>query len=159
MNVEDIRQTCNQLAGGCGISLAKEDEPKMRTPKVYMDFTIFGNHFVPQEVTKRLGIIPTKFDEYHRGYDPETQTFVYESYWRLEERQHTWMVEDCLKQLTAKLIPCKDQIIEVERCFDAYVRLNIAITLNRTNGPGMFLDSETLQFLANINASVDVDIQ
>lgn len=107
----------------------------------------------------QLGIIPTKCDERHRGYDPETQTFVYDSYWRVEEQQYTWTVEDCLKPLMAKLIPRKAQIIEIEKCFDASARLNTTITLNNTNGPGMFLDSEILQFLADIDASIEVDLQ
>lgn len=131
----------------------------MQTPMVSIDFTIFGDSFDPQEITTRLGIIPTKCDERHRGYDPETRAFVYDSYWRLEEQQHTWTVEDCLKPLMEKLAPRKEQIIEIEKHLEASVRLNVAITLNGTNGPGMFLDSETLRFLADVNASIDVDIQ
>jgi hypothetical protein len=63
------------------ISFAEEDSAK----RVYVDFSICSDILIPQEITNRLGILPTrtwaKGDRYEgRGRDPRTKKFYKE--WR-----------------------------------------------------------------------------
>lgn len=131
----------------------------MSTPVVSIRFSIVGEEFDPNDITKSLGITPTAQNSHHRIYCPKTQQYRNESYWSIEtQKAKTWDIACFLASLIERLAPYKDEIIKVSKQLNARIMVVVNLDLNGTNGPGMCLGPETLRFLADIGASYDVDI-
>lgn len=119
-------------------------------------FGLNGNDFDPNDLSNILGIKPTRAK---KKAEPNPK----KSYWHLSSGIIVNDIIDVYKMssdLIVQLQPYKEKIIEAKSKFDldAYLEVVLWITSDESKStPIIGFDSEVIQFLNDIKATIDID--
>ncbi len=126
----------------------------MNEGEVY--FALIGDEFEPDEVTKIIGIEPSR--TWRKGNPiPRCTSWVYS----------TGMVEDEVvdvfemsSSLVAKLAPQAEKIIEAKEMYGLRAVLEVVLTVTQDDSkstPAIGFESEVIAFLHKVGATIDID--
>ncbi|WP_413376615.1 DUF4279 domain-containing protein [Alkalihalobacillus sp. 1P02AB] len=123
-------------------------------------FWLAGDSFPVEEVTRRLGIIPT--ESYRKGdvirYYPIYHTRI-ETAWKYgTDYQETVDIENQFAQIISPLQMKKEELTAIIN--DYSIEAGITIVLNILEGqtPALFFTKEVIQFAAELQLEIDVDL-
>lgn len=123
-------------------------------------FALFGDDFEPDDLTKHLGISPTSISR--KGSKIPGKTPVCSS-WELstDNIANNYIdVFDLSASLIEKLKPKKELILDAKIRFNLSAILEVVlwISVNEEHStPAIGFDIDTIKFLGEIGASIDVD--
>lgn len=127
-------------------------------------FALVGYHFDPADITRLLGVEPTRTDD--AGARSGLDSPVISS-WELstdtvssdqDEVDIYKLTDDILKQLE----PVKDKIVEVCKSHNLSPRMGVALTLSvdkDETSPEVGFGARMIRFLADIGAFINVDYE
>jgi len=134
----------------------------MDKTQVMVYFSLFGDEFPIDEVTKRLGITPTL--SYKKG-----ELIPRRNYSHIHYRKETaWDLSsgyqesyDVKEQMDQVLGPIKNQVAVINQLKEDYkleCKFFIVIIMENGDTPGLYLDNEQIEFASRIKAEFDIDL-
>ncbi|MGG0658292.1 DUF4279 domain-containing protein [Rummeliibacillus pycnus] len=139
----------------------------MEKTKVMVYFSIYGDTFPIDCVTKSLGIEPTNSykqgDAIVRPHNPNvtsTKTqFRRETVWKLGTGyQESYDVKEQMDQILEPLKNKAAIINELKKKYKLECDFSIVIIMENGETPGLHLDNEQIDFANSINAEFDIDL-
>ncbi|KQU15268.1 hypothetical protein ASG65_27500 [Bacillus sp. Leaf13] len=137
----------------------------MKKTQVRVYFSLFGDEFPIDEVTDRLGIIPTltykKGELINRSNDYTRDFPLYrkETVWGLDTSyQDSYDVKEQMDQI---LIPLKNKTVIINQLKVDYkleCKISIVIIMENGDTPGLYLDNEQIEFANSVKAEFDIDL-
>ncbi|MED3690008.1 DUF4279 domain-containing protein [Peribacillus butanolivorans] len=137
----------------------------MKKTQVRVYFSLFGDEFPIDEVTDRLGIIPTltykKGELINRSNDYTRDFPLYrkETVWDLDTSyQDSYDVKEQMDQI---LIPLKNKTVILNQLKVDYkleCKISIVIIMENGDTPGLYLDNEQIEFANSVKAEFDIDL-
>lgn len=129
----------------------------MGKPQIRALFWILAEEFDLDQVTKMMGILPTRQAFRKEIYCEDGQ--AHETYWELQtEKMDSWDVNDCLQILEQQLFPLKSTIQEINRQYGTATKVLICIDISDGDFPAMQLEHATLQFISDVQGTCEFDI-
>ena len=122
-------------------------------------FTLAGYHFNPDVITKHIGIQPTSVDA--SGAHSELSKPVLSS-WELSTATVSDVIDvyKLTDELTKKLEPVKDKLLEICKTHNLSPRIGLILVLSVDKNetvPEVGFGARTIRFLADIGAFINVD--
>lgn len=128
---------------------------------IRVSFDIFNFDCTPEELTKKIGIVPTekytKGDIKYLGSNEKKIKFqIKENRWSLScKDQYITSLEDQLKYLLSKLTPHKSELVRLTKGYKKVFNCSLEFKESR---PGVHLDRETIEGINALDAVLDLDI-
>ena len=132
----------------------------METNEGRVYFALDGDDFDPDDVTDFLGVEPTSIC---RKGDKVPERFPVHSSWRLSTENvvsDNIDVYELATQVISKLKPKKDLILQAIDKFNVSPRLEVVLWFSmneEVSTPAIGFDVETVEFLGEIGAFIDID--
>lgn len=133
----------------------------MELNKSYVYFSLTGDNFDPQEITKKLGIEPT--DWWRKGekgkYNPKLEF----SCWKLStaKGKENIEIDKLVNEIVEKLFDKIEIINEVKNQYqlDSTLEIILDIDINPENStPSLGHELKTIEFLYKTKTTTDIDI-
>lgn len=127
-------------------------------PIISIDFTLSGDYFDPEVVTKKLGIQPIR-----TGIKGEKTPARGEFFWKKTLWMYNTGNREALETspLFSEVIdlfePKIPEIISLKKAFNLSVSVCMVISVVGTTTPIIFFDSRQIAFLHELNATLDFD--
>jgi len=124
-------------------------------------FAFYGYHFDPDDITRLLGLKPTKVDASgaRSGLDkPVVSSWEFSTDTASEDIDVFKLTDSLIKQLE----PVKEKIQQVAKSHNLSPRIGVVLVLPVEKNaplPDLGFGARTIQFLADIGAFIDVDYQ
>ncbi|WP_028532473.1 DUF4279 domain-containing protein [Paenibacillus sp. UNC217MF] len=123
--------------------------------KVY--YSLFGDDFDVDEVTRRIGINPRSVSL--KGERINENRTRKETSWTIStDYEESLDVSGQLNQIIIQLRDKCEIINTIQKTFQATNKLFIVIIIEEGMTPALYLDSEQIKFANDINAEFDIDI-
>lgn len=122
---------------------------------IKIEFSISSNKKLNfEDITQRLEVLPTSQCLLHLNkQDRPEYTWEYAT-----DKIETLDVGDVISQITQRFA-AKEQILrDIKEEYDAVLKCCIVVEIEQGQTPGLYLDKETLHFLSNIEAELDIDL-
>ncbi len=131
----------------------------MASNEARVHFTLAGYHFNPDHVTQHLGIQPTSIDA--SGANSQLDKPALSS-WELSTKTATGDIDvyKLTDELTKKLDPVKDKILEICKSHNLSPRIGVVLVLSVDKNetvPDVGFGARTIRFLADIGAFINVE--
>lgn len=124
----------------------------MESTTVMVYFSIFGDEFPIDNVTEKLGIIPT--ETYEKGDFLRKETS-----WDLSTGYQVSLdVNDQLQQIISKLQNKTSIINEIKETYSVECKFFIVVKIEDGNTPTLYLDKEAIKIASSIEAEFDIDL-
>jgi hypothetical protein len=126
----------------------------MNEGEVY--FALYADEFDPDEVTKIIGIEPTKTRR--KGNPIPRCTFWEYSTGKIEDEVVD--VYEMSSSLVATLVPHADKIIQAKERFGLQAVLEVVLTVTPDESkstPTIGFEAEVIAFVHNVGATIDID--
>ncbi|AOH56659.1 hypothetical protein ABE28_020010 [Peribacillus muralis] len=137
----------------------------MKKTQVMVYFSLFGDDFPIDEVTKSLGITPTltykKGDiiPRHNSLNSLQPHYRKETAWDLSSGyQESY---DVTEQMDQVFVPLKNQAAVINQLKENYhlqCKFFIVIKMENGHSPGLYLDNEQVDFASKVKAGFDIDL-
>ncbi|GKW05201.1 DUF4279 domain-containing protein [Pectobacterium carotovorum] len=130
----------------------------MSKTKVKAEFSICGDVFDTNEITKLLGIEPAEI--YLKGIisgtrkRPSTET----SWSICTEKEESYDINEQTKKLLFLLIDKTDVLDRIKEKYDTTFILSLLVEIENGEKPAIYWTAETNQFLGRIGAESSVDL-
>lgn len=129
----------------------------MSEPEIFIAFSLHGN-FDPQEATRLIGREPSRTWRMGEVRVPHSPLVYQSSGWRLEVGPvRGWSAEGPLSELLIDVWALADRIALVVKTFGLRSELSCSIYASG-RFPAVSLDSTAVRQLADLGASLDIDI-
>jgi len=133
----------------------------MEKSNSYVYFALKGNDFDPNEITKRIGIIPT--DSWRKGDKGKYNLNIQFACWQLstEKGKEPLLIDTLVDEIVNKLYDSIDIISELktELHLESVLEIVMYIDTNpETSTPALGHDLKTIEFLYRTKTTTDVDI-
>lgn len=120
-------------------------------------FSLFGDHFNPDEVTSKLNINPTrtaiKGDAINELHSRK------ETSWTLStEYEESLDINDQLKIVVNLLKDKVDALISLQMNHKLNSKFFIVVVIEDGQAPALYFDSDFIKFAGLINAEIDIDL-
>jgi len=126
----------------------------MNEGEVY--FCLFGDNFEPDEVTKIIGLSPTRTRKKANPI-PKCSSWEY-STGKIEDEVVD--VFEMSSSLVAILAPYIDNILEAKKEYDLQAVLEVVLTITvdeSKSTPAIGFESDVIKFLYKVGATIDID--
>lgn len=132
----------------------------MESTTVMVYFSLFGDEFPIDDITKKLGIVPTK--TFKKGDLIPNRTK------KLVRKETSWDIgtgyqvsSDANNQMHQVVSKLKDKaaiINEIKDTYSVECKFFIVIKIENGNTPALYLDKEVIHFASSIGAEIDIDL-
>lgn len=128
--------------------------------EAYVYFGLFGDNFAPEKVTQLLNIEPTKVSI--KGERVPNKVPISTS-WRFSTDKivNEYIdIEDMSNSIMSNFIPIKDKVITAIKTYNLKPCLMVVLTVStqeEISTPAIGFTAETLKFLGDVGASIDID--
>lgn len=124
-------------------------------PKIRIDFFFSGDDFHVDDITERLGILPTKI---WKEKDFNIKEFA-KTIWMLKtEKDSCKAVSLQFEKVLEKLRGKKEIINQICKENDIKAGFEVKVFMENGDGPELVLTREIISFLASINAEIGFDL-
>ncbi|MQR94395.1 DUF4279 domain-containing protein [Fictibacillus phosphorivorans] len=130
----------------------------MNETQVKVYFSLFGDDFPINEVTRRLEILPT--ESYKKGDNTSANSSLSreETSWDYgTDYQYSLDVNEQLQQVMDQLRDKCSIINELQAEFSLASKIYIVIRMVNEQAPALYLEKDILTFASNIGAEIEVD--
>jgi hypothetical protein len=129
----------------------------MERTNVKVEFSIFGEQFDPNIVTRTLLIAPTR--TWLRG-DPIRRDLVRkETCWEIAtEYEESFDINDQIDKIKGLIQNKKDQIVQLIKQNNLECKFEVVINIQDSSTPAMYLNADTIKFLYELGAEIDFDV-
>ncbi|ANC77525.1 hypothetical protein ABE65_012240 [Fictibacillus phosphorivorans] len=130
----------------------------MNETQVKVYFSLFGDDFPINVVTRRLEITPT--ESYKKGDSISTNSSLHrkETSWDYgTDYQNSLDVNEQLQQVMDQLRDKCSIINELQAEFGLASKIYIVIRMVNEQAPALYLEKDILTFVSNIGAEIEVD--
>jgi hypothetical protein len=126
--------------------------------EISVTFTLTGLNFKPDDITNKLGIIPTKTWLVGDLINPKTLLKRKENGWSLQSELelNNYELEDHLKNVLEKLHSQSNLLKEL--CLKNYGELSCIVYAIGEERPSIHLDQELIQKIHQLNCEIDIDL-
>lgn len=135
-------------------------ERKLNTNEGRVYFALDGDDFEPDDLTSLLGITPTSIRRKGSkvpGRIPKLSSWEFST----EHLVNDYIdVFEMATEIVNKLKPKKDQILEAKKLFNVSPRFEVVLYISMSeehSTPAIGFEIETVKFLGEIGAFVDID--
>ena len=131
----------------------------MASNKARVHFTLGGYHFNPDDITRHIGLEPTRVDASGMGGSLDKPSL---SFWELSTETVTddidiyKMTEGLIKQVE----PAKEKILQIIKSHNLSPRIEVVLVLSvdkDESEPEVGFGARTIKFLSEIGAFINVD--
>jgi hypothetical protein len=132
----------------------------LNNTQVNVYFSLFGDDFPIDYVTKKLEVTPTETYK-NRELIPNRSTVLYkkETSWDLGTGYQVSLdVNDQLQQIVCKLQYKSSTINEIKEAYFVECKFFIVIKIEDGNTPALYLDKKVMKFASSIEAEIDIDL-
>lgn len=129
----------------------------MDKTSVLVYFSIYSDEFDLNEVTHLMELTPTRVRE--KGIIPEGRKIPsVETSWTLStEYEHSYDINVQLNKIINLLKGKEKALKTIKDKFDVNFNFEIVIKIENKETPGIFFEKDTLNFINNIGATIDID--
>ena len=129
----------------------------MEKTNVMVDFSIIGDDFTPDEITKKLLLKP---DEYYMKGDKLKSNFKRkECCWSINTGYvETLYVSELIEELIDKLSKKIDILVDLKKNYKVTFKFFIVINIVDNQKPAIYLDKGIIAFANILEAEFDFDI-
>jgi len=125
--------------------------------KIYAYFSLRGLDFDPEEITTKVGLIPTKTWKAGDLINPKATVCRKENGWSLKsELDESIDLEDHVRYLLQKLEPGWLPLIEI--CKKYYAEINCVVYAAGNERPAIHFNKDIVDKAAKLNAEIDIDL-
>lgn len=126
--------------------------------KIRIDFSVFGESFNPNELTRLVDIIPTSTG-LKGQLIPNRNITCKECAWDYSTGPRETLQFDDLSTQVVTLFKNKISIInDFVAQHNLSIKIFVVIEIQQKQPPSLYLDKEFLMFVNNINAEIDMDL-
>lgn len=135
------------------------DFKKIDIPIIRIDFVLLGERLDFNQITRKLGIQPTKVKSKHDFPDISKQMGYAKDTWKLSTSQTaTFEISEEVRILMRWLESKKEDIVQIQQIFKADVSVNISVHAIEEKQPAYILEKDVIAFLGNIGARAGFDL-
>lgn len=132
----------------------------MNKTNVKVEFSIIGDNFCPTEITSRLSISPSskfrKGDTYIKNGNECIKNY---SCWMISTGyEESLDISIQLDKIVAILDKKKDELVALRQWYAFEYMLVVVINIENRESPGMYIKSDVIKFVNDINAEIDLDL-
>ncbi len=125
--------------------------------KITVHFTITGR-FDPNEVTKRLGMNPSKAWKFGDTIQKTLTTYKHDG-WKLStEEIDSLDLNEPLNQIWEIIQPHKTEIIDICNDLSLETEFSCVVEVEEDEYPTLHFDSEMIKQISELKADIDIDI-
>ena len=127
--------------------------------RAYAKFRIWSEQMNPEDITKKLDIIPTESEEKGKYNERTGKPYVISSWEYQTEEQSTFDLSERLDDLITVLKPKRNELVKIRELFpeDTFA-IDIVLYNHHNFLPGMAFSNEQLLFTADIGVSLEISI-
>ncbi|MBA4535360.1 DUF4279 domain-containing protein [Brevibacillus halotolerans] len=119
-------------------------------------FSILGDDFPSDEVTKILAIQPTSR---HQKGDTVRNHVRKETSWQISTGyQESYDINDQLNPQLHQLEMKTNELLEIKRLFNASFMFMVVIQIENNESPATYLESRIINYSSTINAEIHFDL-
>ncbi|KAB1438063.1 DUF4279 domain-containing protein [Candidatus Galacturonibacter soehngenii] len=129
----------------------------MDKTNLMVEFSIIGEDFNPEKITKMLMVEPTEY--YMKGSKNERNFEMKESCWSISTGYvETLYVSELFDELLHKLTNKKEKIVKLKKEYNLTCKFFIVINIEENIKPAIYLDKEIVEFANFLEAEFDFDM-
>lgn len=129
----------------------------MDKTNLMVEFSIIGEDFNPEKITKMLMVEPTEY--YMKGSKNERNFEMKESCWSISTGYvETLYVSELFDELLNKLGNKKEIIVKLKRKYNLTCKFFIVINIEENIKPAIYLNKEIVEFAYFLEAEFDFDM-
>lgn len=130
----------------------------MEKTTVMAYFSIHGDIFDPEDVTRILEITPT--EKKIKGLIPISKKRPsVETSWKLSTmEENSFDINIQLKQLIGLLEPKKEVLIDIKRTMNVEFVFCFLVKIENGEKPAMYFNLDSINFMSYIGAEIDIDL-
>ncbi|WP_020616372.1 DUF4279 domain-containing protein [Paenibacillus daejeonensis] len=129
----------------------------MDKTKVKVEFGLYGKSFNTQEITRILGLTPSRY--WNKGDHIRGNIHNKETYWEIStDYEESYDINDQMHKIVSQLIGKEDQINSIQRNYNVECKFDVVIHIENNEKPAMYLERDRIKFLNEINATIDFDL-
>lgn len=122
-----------------------------------VDFSIIGDDFNPETITKRLQLTPT--EQYSKGEKIRNEIYRKEFCWSISTGYlETLYLSEILDDFLDKFSNKEEILIELKEEFKLTFKFFIVINIVDDLKPAIYLDNRIIRFSNYLNAEFDFDL-
>jgi len=130
-----------------------------RMPLINVDFYMSSDSVDPDTITSILDLKPTKIRKKEEWPLASIKAGMACNLWVLSTEQKTSQsVDGMCKNIIDKLIGKGELLQSLQKEYDLDLHFEVVIHMNSTKTPAIYLERESIKFLATINADIGFDI-
>jgi hypothetical protein len=131
---------------------------------IYACFSIYGDFFDPDEITKILGVAPTKTHlkgdiiPLREGLTRTKKKKYKETDWSLETAYRISMdINDGISEIMGRIGCKKEELSRIRKGYDVKFLFSFCVYIYDAMTPGMCFSESFIKFAGDIGARIDVD--
>jgi hypothetical protein len=129
----------------------------MDKTNLMVEFSVIGENFNPDIITKELQIEPTEY--YLKGDKSKRNTERKETCWYISTGYvNTLYVSDVLSPILEKLKDKGEKLNDLKNQFDLTYKFFIVVKIENGQVPAIYLDSKVIEFANSVKAEFDFDM-
>lgn len=129
----------------------------MEKTNIMVDFSIIGDEFEPNEITKKILLKPNEY--YKKGDKSESNFKRKECCWSINTGYvETLYVSELIGELIDKLSKKIDVLVDLKKNYKLIFKFFIVINIIDNEKPAIYLDKSIIAFANILEAEFDFDI-
>lgn len=129
----------------------------MDKTNLMVEFSIMGEDFDPEKITKMLMVEPTEC--YMKGSKNKRNFEMKETCWSISTGYiETLYISELFDELLHKLANKKEIIVKLKEAYNLTCKFFIIINIEENNKPAIYLDKEVVAFANFLEAEFDFDM-
>lgn len=130
----------------------------MEKTKVSVEFSIIGDDFYPTMITEQLAIEPT--ESWMKGEKVKNRNIVRkETCWSVSTGdEESFDINNQLKKIVDLIKPQKNNLKRLQKLYKLEYMFMIVMKIENNETPAIYLESETISFMNDINAEIHFDV-
>ena len=127
---------------------------------IKVEFRIIGDDYSPDEITSKIGIIPSsKFQKGDKYVRNKKEAIYKYSCWTIStDYEESFDVSLQIDKIISILYPQKNSLVKLKNQYKIEYMLEAVINIENGETPGMYIKSDIIKFLNDIHAELDLDL-
>jgi len=130
----------------------------MDKTNIAVDFSIMGDYFNQEDISKKLSICPTRY--WKKGdFNPKNKMFYKNTCWSLKTvYEESLDVNIQLNKIINMLLDKKDELINLQDKLNLEYGFIIIIRIEEQQTPAIYFETPVISFINDIHAEISIDL-
>lgn len=125
---------------------------------IMCEFKILGNDFVPEVVSKKLQIVPSKTTVKGEQINKSGKKRDFSSWIYCTEYCETYDINDQLTKIITLLRPKEKHLLELKESYNLDYMIEVVINIESQVTPAIYLEKEVISFCNSLDIMIDFDL-